>query len=184
MSGIGGIGRVRHQERDAHAGTADANEGTDRPHGPTVANCPPTPTLARHHRIHPATPPELQTPTQPTARPATSFATNNIHPGRFHTDPERTRSHAAATFSASIGARKNAPQSNDHRVNCSKHNTPVGSAPSTCARALDQAHRSADPTSFARTGFSSTYRKNDLNPKSLNNCASNRGDQFVGPARK
>ncbi len=69
-------------------------------------------------------------------------------PGRFHTDPDRTRSQAAATFSASIGARKNAPQSNDHRVSCSKQNTPAGSKPFTCAHALDHAHH-ADPASFA-----------------------------------
>ncbi len=80
--------RKQHQKSDAHEGTADASEGTDRPHGPPVANCPPTATQARHR---------------------------HIHAGRFHTDADRTRSHAAATFSASIGVRKNAPNPRNRR---------------------------------------------------------------------
>ncbi len=78
------------QKRDANAGTADASEGTDRPHGPPAANCPPTATLARHRHIHPATPPEPQTPNSAHGPPR-DLLRDHQHPSR--PIPHRPRPH-------------------------------------------------------------------------------------------
>jgi|GEM_PF-5899471 len=113
-------------------------------------------------------------------------------PGRLCTDPDQVRIRSALVFSSTIGPFKysrqtssifaGAPNSSRHR---SRHNRPSSSVPAKCAAALDQAQRSGFLQSFARTGFSSIYRKKFAKPADpCNHSESNRGVQFTGPDRR
>ena len=112
--------------------------------------------------------------------------------GRLCTDPVQVRIRNALAFSSTIGPFKysrqtssifdGAPNSSRHR---SRHKRPSSSVPAKCAAALDQAQRSGRLQSFARTGFSSIYRKKLASPaESASHSESNLGVQFTGPERK